>query len=455
MQSEQTLSKQQKESVFLLQIGTFLEYFDLMLYVHMAVLLNELFFPPTDPKTASIITAFAFCSTYVLRPFGALIFGYIGDNYGRKPTVVITTTLMSISCLIMAVLPTYAQIGISAAVIVSILRIVQGMSSMGEIMGARIYLTEITKPPIQYPAVAYITISASLGSMMALGVATMSTRTGFEWRYAFFIGAFIAVVGAIARTKLRETPEFADAKRKRDKALSQAKEQGIKKAAELLLKGNKFLDEKLNIKSCGHFLAIYCGWPLSFYLIYVFFNPILKTTCGYSTADVILHNFIISIVNIFRTFFIAWLSYRIYPTYISKISACLFIIIVLIIPYILSEGGNNYLIFCIQSLLTIFTLSTTPADPIFIKHFPIFKRFTAVTFGYAVSRAIMYIIISFGLVYLTELFGYYGIWIIAFPLSYFFIKAIIYYEKIEKGIGNYPLKGEWQVKSKADVFDEI
>ncbi|OYZ36061.1 MAG: MFS transporter, partial [Alphaproteobacteria bacterium 16-39-46] len=75
-----SLNRTQKEAVGLLQVGTFLEYFDLMLYVHMAVLLNDLFFPKTDPKTAALLTAFAFCSTYLLRPFGALFFGYIGDH---------------------------------------------------------------------------------------------------------------------------------------------------------------------------------------------------------------------------------------------------------------------------------------------------------------------------------------------------------------------------------------
>ena len=77
--SEQKLTKEQKEAVGLLSIGTFLEYFDLMIYLHMAVFLNELFFPKTDPFTASLLSAFSFCSTYLLRPFGALVFGYIGD----------------------------------------------------------------------------------------------------------------------------------------------------------------------------------------------------------------------------------------------------------------------------------------------------------------------------------------------------------------------------------------
>ncbi|MFP3017425.1 MAG: MFS transporter [Candidatus Tisiphia sp.] len=148
-QEQRSLTREQKEAVGLLSIGTFLEYFDLMLYVHMAVLLNELFFEPTDPKTASVMSAFAFCSTYVLRPFGALLFGWIGDNYGRKHTVVITTFMMSISCIAMANLPTYAQIGITASWLVTICRIVQGLSSMGEVVGADIYVIEITKPPIQ------------------------------------------------------------------------------------------------------------------------------------------------------------------------------------------------------------------------------------------------------------------------------------------------------------------
>ncbi len=175
MGSFSSLNSEQKEAVGLLQIGTFLEYFDLMLYVHMAVLLNDIFFPKTDPHTASILAAFAFCSTYLLRPFGALLFGYIGDHIGRKSTVILTTMMMAISCIIMATLPTYAQIGITAAWLMIICRILQGLSSMGEIVGAEIYLTEITTPPIRYPIVALIGCASRLGNMAALGIATLIT----------------------------------------------------------------------------------------------------------------------------------------------------------------------------------------------------------------------------------------------------------------------------------------
>ena len=139
------LTRQQKESVFLLSIGTFLEYFDLMLYMHMAVLLNDLFFPQTDPAIAKILGAFAFASTYMFRPIGGFVIGRIGDRIGRKKTVMITTFIMAGCCVTMATLPTYAEIGITASVVMILCRALQGFSSLGEIAGALLYVMESTR----------------------------------------------------------------------------------------------------------------------------------------------------------------------------------------------------------------------------------------------------------------------------------------------------------------------
>ena len=114
----------------------------------------------------------------------------------------------------MAILPTYEQIGILSAWIVTVCRVVQGLSSMGEIIGAEIYVTEITKPPVQYVAVSLIDLAAYVGGAFAVGVAALVTIKGFDWRDAFWIGACIAVVGSVARTRLRETPEFLQKKLK-------------------------------------------------------------------------------------------------------------------------------------------------------------------------------------------------------------------------------------------------
>ena len=121
---------------------------------------------------------------------------------------------MALSCIVMASLPTYAEIGITASWIVTITRMIQGISSVGEITGAQIYLTEITKPPIQYPIVSSVYFFASLGSVVALTIAVFATNYSVNWRLAFLIGASVAFFGAYARATLRETPDFADAKKR-------------------------------------------------------------------------------------------------------------------------------------------------------------------------------------------------------------------------------------------------
>lgn len=417
-----SLSREQKEAVGLLQIGTFLEYFDLMLYVHMAVLLNEIFFPKTDPHTASLIAAFAFCSTYVLRPFGAILFGYIGDHIGRKTTVIITTLMMSVSCAVMANLPTYAQIGITATWIITVCRIVQGLSSMGEIMCAKVYLTEITKAPAQYPAVSMITVASSLGAVGALGIATLVTTTGFNWRIAFWLGAGIAVIGSIARTRLRETPEFLKKMYERKHKVKSAEKSAP-------------LNEKLRKRTMFAFFITSCGGPLTFYIVYMHFNPLLKQSFGYSSANIIMHNFYLSLIQVSACIFFAMMSYRIHPLKIMK-SGILFLVgLILLLPVIVFNITHPYQLFALQSLFLLLFLSDTPAASIFIKQFPVLRRVTATSFLYALARALMYPITSFGLIYLTNFFGTYGLWLIMLPIVGGYLWAANHYASLEGVVG--------------------
>jgi len=426
-----SLNRSQKEAIGLLQVGTFLEYFDFMLYVHMAVLLNELFFPKTDPHTAAVLTALAFCSSYVLRPFGALIFGYIGDNIGRKTTVIITTMMMSISCIVMANVPTYAEIGISAAWIVTTCRLVQGMSSMGEIMGAMVYITEITKPPVQYPSVSFLCFASSLGGVAALGIAALVTRSGFNWRIAFWIGAGIAVIGSIARTKLRETPEFVDMKRKLQKDLEESLSRKEQKYYNLKNLIERYRKEKIDPRTLLSGFLIQCGWPVTFYLGFMYFNQFLKAEFSYSSEDIILHNFFLSIVMFFSYFFWGILSFRTHPLKILKFRARIFGIFFLFLPFLLQQTSHQYQVFAMQSFLFIVFLGADPAYSIIIKAMPVFKRFTATSVSYALARALVFIITSFGFVYLSEIFGHYGAWIIVVPLTIGFLCGVNHFEKLE------------------------
>lgn len=425
-----SLNIKQKEAIVLLSIGTFLEYFDLLLYVHMSTLLNSLFFPKTDPHTTELLAAFAFCSSYIFRPFGALIFGYLGDHIGRKSTVIITTMMMSLSCFTIANLPTYEQIGITAAYVVTACRIVQGMSSMGEVIGADIYITEITKPPVQYPAVTLIAVFGVLGGTFALGVASLVTSFGFNWRNAFWFGALVAVVGAVARTRLRETPDFADAKRRIKSAIMQS-DHDLK-----ILEKNVIWNEKVKTKTAISLFIIECSWPICFYFAYMYCGNILKTSFDLSPEQIIHQNFIVSMIQLFSWFVLAYLSYKIYPLKIIKVRLSIFILFILASPYLLDYATSPLHIMFIQSVIVVFGFMGTPAVPIFYKHFPVFKRFTYATFAYALSRAFVYGVTAFGLVYFSELFNNKVVLVIMIPTSIAFLYAIHHFEVLEKATQN-------------------
>jgi MFS family permease len=420
----------------------------------MAVLLNELFFPKIDPHSAALLSAFAFCSTYVLRPFGALIFGYIGDHMGRKPTVIITTMMMSVSCIVMANLPTYEKIGMTAGVIMLLCRMAQGLSSMSEIIGAQIYVTEITKPPIQYPAVSFISLASSVGSATALGVAFFVTHFGFNWRIAFWIGSGIAITGTIARTVLRESKEFTDAKTEANKRVDETyKSSLVRRGQKESIK--KIIDTcKISRKTKISYFLVYCGWPVTFYLAYMYFNPLLKEF-GYTTEDIILHNFLLSIVLCATNYFWSKLSYTIHPLNILKYRTFTFILFSFFLPSCINASTSGVHLFIIQSLILLLTLGALPADSIFVKGFSVLKRFTWTSWLYALTRAVMYVFTSFGLVYLTEWFGHYGLWVILFPIIVGYLYGVNHFEKLYNNHEGLEKREKQDLDKINDIFQHI
>lgn len=428
---QRSLTKEQKDAVGLLSIGTFLEYFDLMLYVHMAVLLNELFFPKTDPFTSSLIAAFTFCSTFIFRPIGALIFGYMGDTIGRKSTVILTTFIMAFCSFIMAILPTYTEIGLTASCIMILCRVMQGMAAMGGSIGAEIYLTETIKPPLQYPMVGLLVVFSVVGGTVALGVASFTTSFGINWRYAFWIGAVIALIGTIARTTLREAPDFADAKRCLQALIKQSNKDPK------VLENSIIGQEKVSKTTTFFFLIIQCIYPLAFYFVYIYCSDILKNSFGFTSEQVIHHNFVIALSELGVMLFFTYLSYKVYPLKILKVNLVIITILFLICPYLLNNITSSVQLLFIQILLVVFASGEFPASPIFYKHFPILKRFTYSCMIYALGRAIMFIITSFGLVYLIEYFNNWGILVISIPTLLTYKFALSHFENLEGKRADY------------------
>lgn len=425
------LNKEQKGAIFLLQIGTFLEYFDLMLFVHMGVILNELFFPKTDPFTASLVSAFAFCSTFVLKPIGALLFGYIGDKVGRKHTVIITTMIMAVSCIIMANVPTYAQIGIAASWVITICRALQGMSSIGESIGAELYTAELILPPLRYKAVGYIGFAGVVGMAASLAVAQAVLALNINWRIIFWMGAVIALIGSAARVTLRESPDFSDAKRRLSNMFEMAEKSPD------LLNDNLEYEEKVSRWTSLAYFLVFCGWPFCFYFSYVHCAGILKNQFHYTKEVLIHNNFIVSMFNMVGLFIFIRLTEKIHPLVILKAKLLVYIPFLCMVPWLLSNAESGTTITIIQIIGVVFGHSTIPAKAIFLTHFPIFKRFRYASFITAIAHIALYIITSFGLVYITNAFGEYGILLISLPISVCFLFGVLHFEKLEKQIGEY------------------
>ena len=417
------LTRAQKEAVFLLSIGTLLEYFDLMLYVHLSTILNDLFFPKTDPMIAKLLAVTAFCMTFALRPIGGYVIGRIGDAIGRKHTVLITTFLMAGSCLTMAMFPTYAEIGIWATVAILLCRMVQGFSSLGEIIGAGVYLAETLKSPYKYIANGLIDVQIRMGGFFALGVASLVLNSNFSWRYAFFIGAGIAIIGLVARRRLRETPEFVNyqVRMKLDKQLND---------------GN-IINEKVEVRLCLSLFFAMITFPFGYYIAYIYLGDFMKDSLGMTAEQVINHNFKFSIIDVFIISFLTY-SYRsIHPINTTIAAGFILIFTLLLTPYCLEHihalGGENVIFILQAGIGQIVAINWL----MWMKHFPISKRFTAVATTYGISSAIGYAIVAYGLIPLTTWFGYYGIWVLFAPAIIGFIWALSYLMKLEKVSGAY------------------
>ncbi len=421
------LNKKLKKAIFLLQIGTFLEYFDLMLFVFMAVILNEVFFPQFDVFTNSLLAAFTYCATYALKPFSALLFGYISEKVGRKHTVIITTIIMAISCIIIANAPTYAQIGITASWIVTLCRGLQGVSSVGESKGEALSIVNrIEASSSKYQAIGLIDLSGMLGMTAAVIVAEVGIFLDINWRIIFWTGALIALMCATARVMWDQAPDPIFAKHKQLTKLAKAEK------VPDLSSDQPVWETKVSRGVSVAYFMVFCGWPFCYYFSYVYCGGILKNQFYYTKETLIHHNLIVSLFSVAGLFIWVWLTKKINPLIVLKTKLIIYVVFLSMVPWLLSMAKSQLIIIIIQVLGMVFGHPTIPATSVFLSHFPIFKRLHYTRFITAFSHFTLYIIASFGLVYAVKVFGNYGILLISLPIPLVLLLWLLHFEKLEK-----------------------
>lgn len=202
-------------------IGNVLEWYDFAIYGYLAGIFGVLFFPSENPKSALLMAFSVFAIGYLARPLGGIIFGQIGDRYGRSKALWISMCTMGVSTACMGLLPTYTQIGIYATAILIFLRVIQGVSAGGELVGSTVYVFESSPLKNKTFFCSWVTSSCTVGVLLGSFVVfllhnyfTLVEIENGGWRIPYFGGIFLAVFGMCARKYLPESRDFKNLPKK-------------------------------------------------------------------------------------------------------------------------------------------------------------------------------------------------------------------------------------------------
>ncbi|HYC88442.1 MAG TPA: MFS transporter [Thermoanaerobaculia bacterium] len=220
-----------KRIIFASGLGTMIEWYDFYIFGSLAVIMSELMFPAGDPTWNLIKTWALFATGFIVRPFGAIVFGRVGDVVGRKYAFLVTLTIMGLSTFVIGLLPTYASIGALAPSILLVLRLLQGLALGGEYGGAAVYVAEHVPDNKRGFYTSFIQITATLGLFVSLGVVlgvkrSMSAEAfnAWGWRVPFLLSIVLVGMSLYIRLKMSESPLFAALKSQGKTSLAPLKE---------------------------------------------------------------------------------------------------------------------------------------------------------------------------------------------------------------------------------------
>ena len=210
-----TMTSEEKKVIFASSLGTVFEWYDFYLYGSLAAIIAKQFFSGLDPAAAFIFALLAFAAGFLVRPFGALVFGRLGDMIGRKYTFLVTILIMGMSTFVVGILPSYSSIGVAAPVILIALRMLQGLALGGEYGGAATYVAEHAPHGHRGAFTSWIQTTATLGLFLSLLV-ILGTRSSMPeadfaawgWRIPFLLSIALLAVSVYIRLSMNESPAF-------------------------------------------------------------------------------------------------------------------------------------------------------------------------------------------------------------------------------------------------------
>ncbi len=300
-------------------VGTLIEWYDFYIFGSLATILSEQFFPKTNPTLGLLSVLATFAVGFIVRPFGAIVFGRLGDMVGRKYTFLVTLILMGCSTFGIGLVPGYESIGIAAPILVLLLRIVQGLALGGEYGGAATYVAEHAPLGKRGFYTSFIQTTATLGLFVSLGVILLVRQSigvaefsAWGWRIPFLLSAVLVAVSVYIRLRMQESPLYSKIKREGSISKNPIKESfGKKKNLKLVLLA-------LFGATAGQGVVWYTG---QFYAL-----TFIQKTCG---LEFVQSYSVIAIALVIGTplfILFGWLSDRIGRKYIMMVGMLLAVI---------------------------------------------------------------------------------------------------------------------------------
>lgn len=361
-------------------IGNLTEWYNFLLYGYLASVISQLFFPVQNKLLSLTLVFMLFALSFLVRPLGGILFGWIGDTYGRQRALIISLLLLAIPTFLIGCLPTYQTIGIASPILLSLLRICQGLSAGGEHTGSAVYVAEYAPNSRRSLWVSTVPTSAALGILISSATALLIVNSfstqqllAWGWRTGFWIGTLLCVISIVLRISLPETPYFQQ--KQRQPSLQRQSISALLNNSEILKK----------------ILLVFClasSWGIFYQILFIWMPTYLSGIQHLSNTVSLKINSICMILFTGLVLLVGFCADYVSRKLLLSI-ACLAMLIFSYPLFTLLSSGSLAHIYCAMITFTlIFSLYLPTAFVCMIELFPVQIRYTALSFGFNIGLAI-------------------------------------------------------------------
>ncbi len=408
-------------------VGNVLGLYDFILYAYFSQIISRTFFPAFDHFVSLMLTFGVFATGCLIRPVGSLFFGYVGDRFGRKKTLVLSITMITLATTAFGLLPTYNQIGVYASIFLVLCRLLQGISMSGEETAAAVFLSEISPPNRQGLAGSIILGSVYIGLLLGSIIALITTSfipendlITWGWRIPFLLSFFFGIGAILVRVRQTESIPFLHAKENHLLVKNPIRE--------VILMQNRALIK--GVLACTT-LAV------AVYLFAVYIPSQLNAQFGIQTSMIIcsLSFFTIAIFVVLVGLWVDKIGFKL-PTILSCVG---FIIFSYPIFFLLSKQTIGSVLLAEFILLILLGLSAGSLMPMLIQSFPVHTRLSGVSIAFNFSMTLFGGTAPLLALYLTKLMNTATAPFVCLMGAALLTLCSLYFIKHEKSDSNFEL----------------